>query len=460
MGLKRKTTTGRIIRAADGTLKKCECCGACECDATNEDCYSDGSVPEYRQAWDGGAPTVSFSRNAATCCDPDLTYWVYRFRSVSSAPTAGVLQVITVSGEGTNPVTLVYREELTGSPTFEFSYSATFEGCAAPDPFDEDITLYQAGEVSQGETAKTVSVFRGWKFREDAFGNQFSGSFYNAAIRDEADDCLVGCGACCIDGDFCIHTGSDTCSDLGGTFTPGGRCGSEELACDPPQTGACCAGSPGYGCTQEEEGDCDALPGLFLGIGVPCEADPCPPEPTGACCFTEDPCLDDTTPTSCSGAGGTFQGAGTTCAESECDPDLGACCFPNGFCDLETEVDCENNGGTFAGLNTTCNLTTCPAGACCLPNGTCVLATSGGCDTQSGFFQGAGTTCEGRSCLGCCCKDGVALGDMSQADCQAATGEWYGPNFVCGVTPDAVAAPGVIDCATVSGSVRDSGGFL
>lgn len=81
----------------------------------------------------------------------------------------------------------------------------------------------------------------------------------------------------------------------------------------------------------------------------------------GACCISGI-CQEDTTEADCITEGGTWQGAGTVCADVDCcEP--GACCHPDNSCTVETLDDCIALGGTFAGCGTACmgvDCTCCP----------------------------------------------------------------------------------------------------
>src|SRR5207244_2075284 len=63
----------------------------------------------------------------------------------------------------------------------------------------------------------------------------------------------------------------------------------------------------------------------------------------------------------CSGSGGVWQGAGTSCGSVSCSAP-GACCFASTrTCQIMSVVQCSSAGGTFAGGGTTC------ANSCALP---------------------------------------------------------------------------------------------
>ena len=81
-------------------------------------------------------------------------------------------------------------------------------------------------------------------------------------------------------------------------------------------------------------------------------------------------------------------------------PGAGSCCFVDGSCIITTEGDCAGAGGTFNGVGTSCSPNPCPVptGACCLPDGSCVTTEEGDCVAQGGIYQGHLTDCVGVEC--------------------------------------------------------------
>lgn len=73
----------------------------------------------------------------------------------------------------------------------------------------------------------------------------------------------------------------------------------------------------------------------------------------GACCLPDGSCemmfVDN-----CIAAGGTYRGDGVNCSGANCPTPTGACCFPSGFCLVLSQADCTGAGGTYAGHGTTC----------------------------------------------------------------------------------------------------------
>jgi spore coat protein A len=85
-----------------------------------------------------------------------------------------------------------------------------------------------------------------------------------------------------------------------------------------------------------------------------------PPPGAGSCCFVDGSCI-ITTEGSCTGAGGTFNGVGTSCSPNPCPVPTGACCMPDGSCVTSEEGDCVADGGIYQGHFTDCSEVTCSA---------------------------------------------------------------------------------------------------
>ncbi len=126
-----------------------------------------------------------------------------------------------------------------------------------------------------------------------------------------------------------------------------------------------------------------------------------PGDQTGACCNTDGSCDDGITEDDCASSGGTYQGDGSTCADTTCPTGpTGACCIDN-FCSILTSDDCSSSGGNYLGDGSTCDGVDCTEGACCAADGSCSITTESGC---IGYFQGSGTTCVPNPCeaVPCC----------------------------------------------------------
>jgi hypothetical protein len=113
--------------------------------------------------------------------------------------------------------------------------------------------------------------------------------------------------------------------------------------------------------------------------------------PASSCCveYTFVGCLEVTNEQECP--------AGEDCP---CDPAQGACCLPDGTCQVMNEADCRDQGGDYQGDNTTCT----PTGACCKPGGSCVDTIQACCTKVGGTFY-AGATCQTQTA--CCKADGT-----------------------------------------------------
>jgi cysteine-rich repeat protein len=66
------------------------------------------------------------------------------------------------------------------------------------------------------------------------------------------------------------------------------------------------------------------------------------------------------TQSACTGAGGVYQGNGSSCSPNPCVVVTGACCAAAGTCSDVTQTTCVSGGGTWQGASSTCGLVTCP----------------------------------------------------------------------------------------------------
>lgn len=77
----------------------------------------------------------------------------------------------------------------------------------------------------------------------------------------------------------------------------------------------------------------------------------------------------------------------------------GACCYPDGTCDVVSEFDCVTAGGEFRGEGTTCDDVECPVtGACCRED-ICTIESQSDCEGDGGIYQGDGTECDPNPCV-------------------------------------------------------------
>lgn len=152
----------------------------------------------------------------------------------------------------------------------------------------------------------------------------------------------------------------------------------------PPVFGACCA-AEGLGCDQQEQEDCLAGGGTYLGDNVACTS--------GAYCPTR----------------------------------VGACCLPSGTaCEIKTPDNCTWPDGVFAGLQTDCGAGgSCPipTGKCCVENGAaCNQVLAQACTGPDTYFHGEGTICvAGQDCFVPCdtdvdCDDADACNGVETCD--------------------------------------------
>ncbi|MBT8485578.1 MAG: hypothetical protein KJO43_08355, partial [Phycisphaerae bacterium] len=168
----------------------------------------------------------------------------------------------------------------------------------------------------------------------------------------------------------------------------------------------------------------------------------------GACCAPDGTC-EVATAAGCAFSGGVFQGDGTNCDPNPCPQPMGACCFDDGSCTVDEGVVCVDAGGVFQGDGTTCATVTCPQpGACCLPDGACTQSmVLGGADC-AGAYQGDDTTCAMVTCPqpgACCLPDGscVLSAVVGGGDCE---GAYQGDGTECET----------VECPTPSGFVGAS----
>jgi hypothetical protein len=123
---------------------------------------------------------------------------------------------------------------------------------------------------------------------------------------------------------------------------------------------------------------------LFLAFWpvAPCGANPLP---AGACCMPDGSCweIDEEF---CLHEGGTYMGEGLPCTPNPCPPPMGACCYPDGICTFVSETECTPPcvwlGGGFA--CSPCNPCVQCSGACCWPDGRCTMESTYYCCMHGG----------------------------------------------------------------------------
>ncbi|MHC5007076.1 MAG: hypothetical protein ACYTGF_06930, partial [Planctomycetota bacterium] len=112
-------------------------------------------------------------------------------------------------------------------------------------------------------------------------------------------------------------------------------------------TGACCV--PGaFACIENTtEIECIiALAGIYQGDDTTCGGEFC-----GACCFSDESCLDDVPPDGCTALGGAHEPQ-THCVDAGCE--VGACCLADSTCQELREADCTDAGGQWKGAESIC----------------------------------------------------------------------------------------------------------
>lgn len=142
----------------------------------------------------------------------------------------------------------------------------------------------------------------------------------------------------------------------------------------------------------------------------------------GACCFANGSCV-SVFNDECDSAGGSFEGAETSCAPSPCPPaSIGACCFGSECSEL-TPAGCENGGGTFNGLGSSCVDNVCAPRACCLTTGDCVVLVPDTCSAVGGTSDAA--DCASSSCAPpACLEDLNDNGSVDFPDLLEVLGSW------------------------------------
>ncbi|MDG2424257.1 MAG: M43 family zinc metalloprotease [Phycisphaerales bacterium] len=206
-------------------------------------------------------------------------------------------------------------------------------------------------------------------------------------------------GACCFSVDPLLPP--TECQDVVDVLTCllvlGGDFAGLNTSCDDDLFD--CQASPGSCCLGDECLDvlsvieCEGLGGIYL--EVDCQFISCDFEISGACCFSEDSCVNITRPVSqCFVLGGEFKGEGTSCEENPSPCALtGACCIGS-VCSLETPDVCQFSSGEFFGIGSECVGDPCAQDpSVCLPELTL------GADAYSGGQRGTSLSTKGSLLL-------------------------------------------------------------
>ena len=159
-------------------------------------------------------------------------------------------------------------------------------------------------------------------------------------------------GACCFPDGSCLLLTPAACT--ASYHGDGTVCGPNPC----PQPGACCPLTGICYMSTAVGGNC-AAGDLYKGDGTVCTPNPCPLP--GACCSPLGVCYmsDFIAPGDCL-AGDVYKGDGTVCTPTNPCPQPGACCFADASCSYLADWACAAAGGTFKGAGTTCANTLCP----------------------------------------------------------------------------------------------------
>ena len=162
-------------------------------------------------------------------------------------------------------------------------------------------------------------------------------------------NCAAAQGACCVGGNCAVGSAAD-CAAAGGIYRGDGTTCTATI-CQPQGNVACCFESTG-GCVNLAYASCLGAGGIPGVEGSTCAATVC--FPTGACCLPNGNCSGGVSPSACAALGGNYQGNGSICGSVSCPLPMGAACFPNGFCLLMTQADAVASGASWQGMGTTC----------------------------------------------------------------------------------------------------------
>ncbi len=216
--------------------------------------------------------------------------------------------------------------------------------------------------------------------------------------------------------------------------------------CTPP-TGACCLPG-GQTCNELTQAECQALNGGWQGAGTVCTATSCQPTGSVPCCFAATGGCVALSYANCVAAGGIPGPVGQLCGGYVCFP-TGACCLPDGTCaGPVSPTECSALGGNFQGNGSSCASTDCPdpVGAACFPTGFCLILTQADAAAAGAMWQGIGTTCtdaNGNGIADACEPDSIpgdlnGDGAVNGADLGALLGAWGTADAVADLTDNGV----------------------
>lgn len=191
----------------------------------------------------------------------------------------------------------------------------------------------------------------GWKrFSELPTACRPSGDWVMRATWTSVN-CTPPTGACCLAGSQgCQELSQTDCQTLGGTWQ-GASTTCTATTCQPTGNVPCCFEATG-GCVGMSYGNCVAAGGVPGPVGQTCSGYVC--FPTGACCLPDGTCAGPVSPTECAALGGVYQGNNSSCVGTDCPDPVGAACFPNGFCLILSQADAVAAGASWQGVGTTC----------------------------------------------------------------------------------------------------------
>jgi len=162
----------------------------------------------------------------------------------------------------------------------------------------------------------------------------------------------------------------------------------------------------------------------------------CAPPTPGACCLPNGTC-NVMAQDSCASLGGTFIGPGQTCVGVTCVPTGNVpCCFQStGGCVVLSYSNCQLAGGVPGPVGVSCASHVCfPTGACCKLDGTCSVMSPTDCSAIGGLYQGNNTTCAQVNCpalTGAACFPNDFCLILTEADSIAVGAEWRGAGTTC-----------------------------
>ncbi len=124
----------------------------------------------------------------------------------------------------------------------------------------------------------------------------------------------------------------------------------------------------------------------------------------------------------------------------EAVPADGACCRPDGGCELMGSIECEDGGGRYQEDGTRCATVVCAVddevGACCIAEEGCSQLSSAECANANGQYGGDGSdcltiACGGSEAVGACCLAHGCVSDRTEEECGIDGGTYRGDDSRC-----------------------------